>query len=46
MGKVGLQDRRGKRIGSIPSRTPEKALRDRVIELEHQSRMLRIERDV
>ena len=46
MGKAGLQDRRGKRIGSMPSRTPEEALRDRVAELEHQNRILRIERDV
>ena len=46
MGKAGLQDRRGKRIGSMPSRTPEEALRDRVAELEHKNRMLRIERDV
>ena len=46
VGKAGLQDRRGKRIGSMPSRTPEEALRDRVAELEHQNRMLRIERDV
>ena len=46
MGRAGLQDRRGKRIGSMPSRTPEEALRDRVAELEHQNRMLRIERDV
>ncbi|MGO5129898.1 helix-turn-helix domain-containing protein [Mitsuokella jalaludinii] len=46
MGKAGLQDRRGKRIGSMPSRTPEEALRDRVADLEYQNRMLRIERDV
>lgn len=46
MGKAGLQDRRGKRIGSMPSRTPEEALRDRLADLEHQNRMLRIERDV
>ena len=46
MGKAGLQDRRGKRIGSMPSRTPEEALRDRVAELEHQNRMLRMERDI
>ena len=26
MGKAGLQDRRGKRIGSMPSRTTEEAL--------------------
>ena len=30
----------------MPSRTPEEALRDRVADLEHQNRMLRIERDV
>lgn len=46
MGEAGLQDRRGKRIGSMPSRTPEEALRDRVAELERQNRKLRIERDV
>ncbi|WP_375168566.1 helix-turn-helix domain-containing protein [Megasphaera elsdenii] len=46
MGKAGLQDRRGKRIGSMPSRTPEEALRDCLAELEHQNRMIRIERDV
>ena len=38
MGKAGLQDRRGKRIGSMPSRTPEEALRDRVAELERNGK--------
>ena len=29
LGSAGLEDRRGRRIGSKPSRTPEEELRDR-----------------
>ena len=36
MGSAGLEDRRGRRIGSKPSRTPEEELRDRIAELERK----------
>ena len=36
MGSAGLEDRRGRRIGSKPSRTPEEELRDRIAELERE----------
>ena len=30
MGRAGLEDRRGRRIASLPSRTPEEELRDKI----------------
>ena len=39
MGSAGLEDRRGKRAGSQPSRTPEEELRDRIAELERKNRV-------
>lgn len=46
MGDAGLEDRRGKRIGSLPSRTPEEELRDKVAELERKNHWLQMENDV
>ena len=46
MGAAGLEDRRGKRIGSLPARTPEEELRDKVAELERRNRDLQMENDV
>ena len=46
MGVEGLQDRRGKRIGSLPSRTPEEAMRDRIAELERKNLDLQMENDL
>ena len=36
MGQAGLEDRRGRRIASLPSRTPEEELRDKIAELERR----------
>ena len=46
MGKSGLEDRRGHRTGTEPSRTPEEELRDRIAQLERQNRDLRMENDL
>ena len=46
MGVEGLQDRRGKRIGSLPSRTPEEAMRDRIAELERKNLDLQMENEL
>ncbi|HWQ77170.1 MAG TPA: helix-turn-helix domain-containing protein [Syntrophomonas sp.] len=46
MGPAGLEDRRGKRAGSQPSRAPEEALRDRVAELEWKNKDLQIENEL
>lgn len=46
MGEAGLEDRRGHRIGSQPSRTPEEELRDRIAELEHRNKNLQMENDL
>ena len=45
MGSAGLEDRRGKRIGSMPARTEEEALRIKVADLERQNRRLQMEID-
>ena len=45
MGKDGLQDRRGRRIGSLQSRTPEEELKAKVAQLEHEKYMLQMEND-
>ena len=37
MGQAGLEDRRGRRIASLPSRTPEEELRDKIAELERRN---------
>ena len=36
MGEAGLEDRRGRRAGTLPSRTPEEELRDRIAQLERE----------
>ena len=45
MGSKGLEDRRGRRVGSLPSRTPEEELRDRIVELERKNLDLQMEND-
>jgi transposase-like protein len=46
MGSAGLEDRRGYRTGTQPSRTPEEALRDRIAQLEREKRDLQMENDL
>lgn len=46
MGSKGLEDRRGKRLGSLPSRTPEEELREKIAELERKNYDLQMENDV
>jgi transposase-like protein len=46
MGAAGLEDRRGRRPGTMPSRTPEEELRDRIAELERRNRDLQMENDL
>jgi len=46
MGSVGLEDRRGRRAGTQPARTPEEELRDKIAELERKNRDLQMENDL
>ena len=46
MGSAGLEDRRGRRAGTQPSRTPEEEMRDRIAELERMNRDLQMENDL
>ena len=46
MGSAGLEDRRGRRAGSQPARTPEEELRDKIAELERKNRELQMENDL
>ena len=46
MGSAGLEDRRGRRAGTQPSRTPEEELRDKIAELERKNRDLQMENDL
>ena len=46
MGSAGLEDRRGHRVGTMPSRTPEEEMRDRIAELERRNRELQMENDL
>ena len=46
MGKAGLEDRRGHRTGTLPSRTPQEELQDEVARLKHKNWMLQMEVDV
>lgn len=46
MGSAGLEDHRGKRAGSLPSRTKEEEMRDRIAELERKNRYLQMENDL
>jgi hypothetical protein len=43
MGQAGLEDRRGHRAGTLPGRTPEEELRDRVAQLEREKGFLEME---
>lgn len=43
MGEAGLEDRRGRRAGTQPSRTPEEELRDRIAQLERKNLDLEME---
>jgi len=43
MGGAGLEDRRGHRAGTLPSRTPEEELRDKVTRLERKNYDLEME---
>lgn len=43
MGEAGLEDRRGRRAGTLPSRTPEEELRDRIATLEREKLDLEME---
>lgn len=43
MGEAGLEDRRGHRAGTLPSRTPEEELRDRIAQLERKNFDLEME---
>lgn len=46
MGPAGLEDRRGKRIGELPARTPEEELRDRIAKLKQENLELQMENDL
>ena len=46
MGSAGLEDRRGRRSGTMPSRTHEEEMRDRIAELERRNRDLQMENDL
>lgn len=46
MGQAGLEDRRGRRIASLSSRTPEEELRDKIAELERRNLDLQMENDL
>lgn len=43
LGEAGLEDRRGYRAGTLPSRTPEEELRDRIAQLEREKFDLEME---
>lgn len=43
MGDAGLEDRRGHRAGTLPSRTPEEELKDRIAQLEREKYDLEME---
>ena len=46
MGSAGLEDRRGRRAGTQPARTPEEELRDKIAELEQRNHDLQLENDL
>ena len=46
MGSAGLEDRRGRRAGTQPARTPEEAQRDKIAELERKILDLQMENDL
>lgn len=46
LGNPGLEDRRGKRRGSLPARNPEEELRNRIAQLEAKNHILQMENDL
>ena len=46
MGKVGLEDRRGHRVGTLPGRTPQEELEAEIAQLKHKNWRLQMEVDV
>lgn len=46
LGNPGLEDRRGKRRGSLPARNPEEELRSRIAQLEAKNHILQMENDL
>ena len=46
MGSAGLEDRRGRRAGTQPARTPEEEMWDKIAELERKNRELQMENDL
>ena len=46
MGSAGLEDRRGRRVGTQPARTPEEELWDKIAELERKNRDLQMENEL
>ena len=46
MGSAGLEDRRGRRAGTQPARSPEEVMRDKIAELERRNRDLQMENDL
>lgn len=46
MGAAGLEDRRGRRVGTQASRTPEEELRNKIAELERKNRDLQMENEL
>ena len=46
MGSAGLEDRRGRRVGSQASRSPEEEQRDRIAKLERMNTDLQMENDL
>lgn len=46
LGEAGLEDRRGRRKGTMPSRTPEELLQDELARLKRENQRLKMELDV
>ena len=46
MGSAGLEDRRGRRAGTQPARTPEEEMRNKIAELERKNGELQMETDL
>ena len=46
VGSAGLEDRRGRRAGTQPARSPEEVMRDKIAELERRNRDLQMENDL
>lgn len=45
-GYPGLEDRRGRRLESMPARSPEEELRNRIAQLEAKNHILQMENDL